>query len=274
VDQGELPAELRGETERILLEAAAAGATLDDLKILAACALEKWRSQQPDPGGDDGFDDRFVLLDTTFGGAGCVRGDLTPECAAAVQAVLESLGKPRGPEDTRTQAQRFHDALQEGCELLLRARMVPDRAGADTQVIAHIGLSQLRGMPGASELEAAWLAAWAGEPGFLAGTDAGAAACDALVVPVVTGHPDWQVIDQIIEIALAVADPAGDRLRLRPGRDRRLPAHAPAQRPVQLRQPAAGHRVLRQHPGLDPPRRAAPRPEVRLAPVRPPRRGL
>jgi hypothetical protein len=64
-------------------------------------------------------------------------------------------------------------------------------------------------MEGASQLEAAWLAARAGEPGYLAGNDAEAAACDALVVPVVTGHPDWQVIDQIIEIALAVADPAG-----------------------------------------------------------------
>jgi Domain of unknown function (DUF222) len=202
-----LPAELRSETEQILLEAAAAGATLDDLKILAACALEKWQSQQPDPDGgpDDGFDDRFVLLDTTFGGAGCVRGDLTPECAAAVQAVLESLGKPRGPEDTRTQAQRFHDALQEGCELLLRARMVPDRAGADTQVIAHIALSQLRGMEGASQLEAGWLAARAGEPGYLAGADAEVAACDALIVPVVTGHPDWQVIDQVLQVCLAAA---------------------------------------------------------------------
>jgi 5-methylcytosine-specific restriction endonuclease McrA len=119
-----------------------------------------------------------------------------------VQAVLESLGKPRGPEDTRTQAQRFHDALQEGCELLLRTRMVPDRAGADTQVIAHIGLSQLRGMPGASQLEAAWLA---GEPGYLTGKDAEAAACDAMIVPVVTGHPDWQVIDQILRVCLAAA---------------------------------------------------------------------
>jgi hypothetical protein len=40
--------------------------------------------------------------------------------------------------------------------------MVPGRAGADTQVVAHIALSQLRGMDGASELEAAYLAARAG----------------------------------------------------------------------------------------------------------------
>jgi len=47
-------------------------------------------------------------------------GDITPECAAAVTAVLESLGKRRGPEDLRGAGQRFHDALQEGCELLPR----------------------------------------------------------------------------------------------------------------------------------------------------------
>jgi hypothetical protein len=123
--------------------------------------------------------------------------------------VLEALGKKAGPEDDRTEGKRFHDALQLACELLLRARLVPGRAGADTQVIAHIALSQLRGMEGASQLEAAWLAARAGEPGYLAGNDAEAAACDALIVPVVTGHPDWQVIDQILEIALAVAGPAG-----------------------------------------------------------------
>ena len=51
-----------------------------------------------------------ILLD----GAGRLTGDLTPECAAAVTAVLEALGKKRGPEDGRTAAQRFHDALQEG----------------------------------------------------------------------------------------------------------------------------------------------------------------
>jgi hypothetical protein len=54
-----------------------------------------------------------VQVQATFGRAGCVRGDLTPECTAAVQAVPESMGKTRGPEDTRTVGQRYHDALQE-----------------------------------------------------------------------------------------------------------------------------------------------------------------
>ena len=122
--------------------------------------------------------------------------------AAAVQAVLESLGKRHGPEDARSEAQRFHDALQLGCELLIRAKMVPDRAGADTRAEVHILLSQLRQMPGASALEQAWLGARAGESGYLTGKDAQTAACDALTIPVVTGHADMQIIDQIIDLAL------------------------------------------------------------------------
>ena len=55
-----------------------------------------------------------MQVGTTFGGAGVIRGNLTPECAAAVQAVLEALGKKAGQEDTRTEGQRFHDALLAG----------------------------------------------------------------------------------------------------------------------------------------------------------------
>src|SRR5215468_10039617 len=203
---GKLPAELRGETDRILLEAVAGGASLDDLKTIAAVAVEQWRAQHPDPDDDGGFDDRYVAVGTTFGGAGCVRGSLTPECNAAVRAVLEALGKKAGPEDRRTEGQRFHDALQQGCELLIRARMVPDRAGAGTQVIVHIPLSQLRQMPGASGLEDAWIRGRLGEDGYLAGKDAEAAACDAMIVPVVTGHADMTVVDKMIALAFAAID--------------------------------------------------------------------
>ncbi|HET6193539.1 MAG TPA: DUF222 domain-containing protein [Trebonia sp.] len=146
----------------------------------------------------------------TFGGAGLIRGDLTPECAAAVTAVLETLGKKRGTEDDRSQGQRFHDALAEACHLLLRARLAPDRAGADTQVIVHAPIGQLRQMPGAADLEDAWLRARLGEPadpgaGYLAGQDAEAAACDALTVPIVTGRADMTVTDKIIALASASA---------------------------------------------------------------------
>ena len=202
-----LPADMRDETDRILIEAAAAGASLDDLATIAACAIEKWRQRQPDPDNpDDGFDDRYVQVGTTFGGAGVIRGNLTPECSAAVRAVVEALGKKAGPEDDRTEGKRFHDALQLACELLLRARLVPDRAGTDTQVIAHIPLSQLRQMPGAGDLEDAWIRSFLGEDGYLVGKDAQAAACDAQTVPVVTGTMDDAVIDKMIDLARTAAE--------------------------------------------------------------------
>jgi hypothetical protein len=210
-----LPAELRAETITILVQAAQAGASLDDLRMIAGVALERWRASRPD-GDEDGFDDRYVQAATTFGGAGVLRGNLTPECAAAVQAVLEALGKKADSEDTRTEGQRFHDALQQGCELLIRAKMVPDRAGADTHVAVHIPFPELRQRPGAPEAEEVWLRGAAGEPGYLTGKDAEAAACDAVAEPVVTGHADMRVVDKIIALALAAAgltldgtDPAG-----------------------------------------------------------------
>jgi hypothetical protein len=114
--------------------------------------------------------------------------------------VIEALGKSRGPEDFRTAQQRYHDALQEACELLIRAKMIPDRAGADTRVDVVIPLRDLLGMDGASVIEDTWLRARAGEHGYLSGKDAEAISCDALIVPIVTGGPDWAVIGQMITL--------------------------------------------------------------------------
>src|SRR5215469_9932247 len=138
-----LPEDWRDDVDQILIGAAARGAELLDLGVIARAAYEKWRSQQPDPDDDgpgDGFADRYLKLGTTIDGAGRLAGDLTPECAAAVQAVLEALGKKAGPEDDRTEAQRNHDALQLACTLLIRARMVPSRAGVDTRAEVIIAL--------------------------------------------------------------------------------------------------------------------------------------
>ena len=40
------------EADKILVEAAAAGADLDDLKLVAQAAYEAWRAQEPDPEDD------------------------------------------------------------------------------------------------------------------------------------------------------------------------------------------------------------------------------
>ena len=107
----------------------------------------------PDRDGDDGFARRSLRLDTHFQGAGKLDGSLTAECAAAVAAVLESLGKKAGPEDDRTAAQRRHDALEEACRRLIAAGCLPEVAGQAVQVQLHLTLDQLRKMPGGSVAE-------------------------------------------------------------------------------------------------------------------------
>jgi hypothetical protein len=108
-----LPASCRETADEILVTAARAGARQDDLAALAA---EIYARSLPDQQDDDpqlSFEDRKVRVETTFAGAGVISGDLTPECAAVVTAVLEALSAPAGAEDTRSREQRYHDALED-----------------------------------------------------------------------------------------------------------------------------------------------------------------
>jgi Domain of unknown function (DUF222) len=199
-----LPEAQRSDADEILAGAARGGAGFGDLAGLAREMYERsCREGGIDP--DDGrCADRWFRLGLTFDGAGRAEGDLTPGCAAALAAVLEALGKKAGPEDTRTRWQRRHDALEEACRRLIRAGMVPARAGQPTQVLVHLSLAQLRGAPAASAAEDAWAAARASQPGWLTGPDADAALCDATIVPVVTGHVDWAALDQLTETFLLI----------------------------------------------------------------------
>ena len=117
------------------------------------------RCAAPDSDGDGGFADRWLRLDRTLHDAGRVEGDLTPQCTAALNAVLDAFSKKAGPEDTRTMGQRTHDGLEEACRQLIASGCVPDRAGQPTQIQLHMTLDQLRGLDGAAAAEAAW-AAW------------------------------------------------------------------------------------------------------------------
>jgi Domain of unknown function (DUF222) len=112
-----IPRECRAAADEILVAAAKAGAHQEDLAALAA---EIYARSLPGPDDDPGppFEDRQLRVETTFAGAGVMTGDLTPECAAIVTAVLESLAAPMGAEDTRTREQRYHDGLQEAMRLL------------------------------------------------------------------------------------------------------------------------------------------------------------
>ena len=177
---GLLPGEHRDQADVILLAAAAAGAELADLARLA----EEMRRRLAGPSRDgDGFDDRAVRLATTLGGAGQLAGALTPRCAAALQEILDTLGKRAGPEDTRTIAQRHHDALEEAARRLIASGCLPDRAGQPARLQLHITLDQLAGGPAPHEGEQLpWPAAAPGDD------------CDASVVPIVTGRVDHDLL--------------------------------------------------------------------------------
>ena len=187
-----LPPDVRPDADTILLAAAIAGVELADLARLAEEIRQ--RTAVPDTSDDDGgFGDRYLSLSSTLGGAGVLRGDLTPQAAAALQAVLDALGKKHGPEDTRTKGQRDHDALEEACRRLIASGCLPDRAGQPTHIMLHMTLDQLRHLPGADATEAAW-----------AGTMAGPGAdCDATIIPMVTGRIDPDVLDQIASLLLS-----------------------------------------------------------------------
>ncbi len=108
-----LPEKFRDESDELLIAAAEAGLGLEELASLAAEMYEQARADLPDEDPDRDFADRGLKLATTFGGAGLIHGDLTPECAEAVGRVLDALGAPAGKEDDRTRDQRYHDALAE-----------------------------------------------------------------------------------------------------------------------------------------------------------------
>ena len=139
-----IPDEYRGKAEEILVAAARAGV---DLRGLAAiCAEIRACTAQPDPDDDDPRLDRGVSLDTTFDGAGVIRGDLTPECAAMVRAVLDALSAPQGGGDLRTRPQRYHDALAEAMRRLLASDLLPQRAGQPVKALVHVSFADLCAM--------------------------------------------------------------------------------------------------------------------------------
>ena len=83
--------------------------------------------------------------------------------------------------------------------------MIPGRDGQPPHLTVHIDLNDLRGQPGGSVLERSWTPARAAAgPGsvYLTGPAAEAAACDAVLTPMVTGQIDWAVLDQLTTVWL------------------------------------------------------------------------
>jgi hypothetical protein len=252
-----LPGDCRQAADAILVAAARVGA---DQRGPAELAAEIYARSLPEPDGDgpdETFDDRSLRLETTFEGAGVLNGDLTPECAAAVTAVLDALSSPMGAEDTRSHQQRYHDALEEAMRRLVAGGLLPERAGQPVKTWVHVSLTELRALDAGSVLQEEWIAEvrarWAaaraaasvaGSDGvaWLDGAAARAISCDALVTPVVTGEVDPGVLEDLIGLCVQLAGHGGSG---GPGQDKDLagghgPAGNPASGPGQAVDPADG----------------------------------
>jgi hypothetical protein len=187
-----LPESARDEADAILLGAAAEGAELSDLAGLAEQMRQ--RLARPDRDRDADPDDRQVRLATTLGGVGKLDGDLSPQCAEALRAVLDALGRRIGPEDDRTIGQRHHDALYEACRRLIAARCLPDRGGQPVRLQLHITLEELirrLGQRGDADAEQPQLPLPG--PGAAPGDE-----CDASISPIVTGCLDQDLLDRLV----------------------------------------------------------------------------
>ena len=103
---------------------------------------------------------------------------------------------------------------------LVAAGLLPERAGQPVRVWAHVTLAELRALDDGSVLAREWIgemairwaarraaASQAGSDGaaWLAGKPARAMACDAAVIPVVTGGIDPSVLDDLVGLCLTYA---------------------------------------------------------------------
>jgi hypothetical protein len=212
-----LPEKYREESDELLIAAALTGLGLADLGALFAEMYERARSGLPDEDPERDFGGRGLRLATTFQGAGVLNGDLTPECAAVLGAVLDALSAPAGAEDDRTREQRYHDGLQEAIRRLAASDLLPERAGQPVRIWAHMSLADLLRLDGSSALQEEWTtqvrAAWAahraaasetGSDGgaWLDGDAAEAIACDAAMAPVVTGDVNAAALEDLVRLCV------------------------------------------------------------------------
>ena len=153
---------------------------------------------------------------------------------------------------------------------LVASGLLPERAGQPVKVWAHVSLAELRALDDGSVLAQEWVgemavrwaarraaAAQAGSDGaaWLDGKPARAVACDASVIPVVTGGIDPGALDDLVALCLQYAG-HGPHCATRPGPG---PGPEPGRRPTPA-SPRTRSPATRTRPRARPATRPAPGP--------------
>ena len=215
---GKLPEKYRDDADEVLVAAAAAGLGLEELAGLFGQMYERARGDLPDEDPDRDFADRAVKLATTFGGAGSdTRGPHAGVRRDGRAGCWTRCPPRRARRMTRSQEQRYHDALAEAMRRLAAAGLLPERAGQPVKAWAHISLADLILLDADSALQDEWTAqvrerwaarrAAASEAGasdgvWLDGDAAAAIACDAAMAPVVTGDINVDALDDLVRLCV------------------------------------------------------------------------
>jgi hypothetical protein len=109
------------------------------LGILAARLLASIDPDGAEPRDEEFQRRRGFTLRTQPDGSSLPMGYLTPDCTAALQAVLDPLSRPvpsaDGIGDDRSPTQRRHDALLELSQRILRSGDLPDCGGVPATII-------------------------------------------------------------------------------------------------------------------------------------------
>ena len=185
------------------------------------------------------------------------------------------------------------------------SNLLPERAGQPVKAWVHISLADVLLLDGDSALQEQWTAqirerwaacrAFASETGseggaWLDGDAAEAIVCDAAMAPVVTGDVNVAALEDLVRLCVELdgrheggRDAAWDALEEAvigkavdllsgPGGLASFLRRRLAGRPPRRPQPAAGHRLQREHPGRDPQRGDPAGPQVpvgrRMRPAR------
>ena len=178
----EVPCEEREKAERTLVEAAqtvhpAAVAALGRT-LRAVLDQDGGRPTEVEPRKPVNELRWFARADGTVE----LKGQLSAEGGALLNAVLSPLAKPRpavdGEPDARTRAERQGDALLDALRLAASSGDLPAEGGERPTVVVTIGLDGLRDGLGLAQLEGA---------GPVDARMARRLACDSAVLPVVLG---------------------------------------------------------------------------------------